>query len=311
MSFIDYIEEHCSAHPVSGGSQLLLDEDCPFCGGHGKIYVDQKKGIGICFRCSEGFGAVKFVSAREGVSKAKAIKLLGGSEDRYERIEEEEEAPSPDAPWYPPCVPLDGPGAAYMAERGFDGEFCRGLGLMLCNQNVKTPGPDGKVYWTSGRVIIFIRDQAGQIISWIGRDITGKSKIKYLFQPGFKAADHLYNIESVKHGGPLIVAEGVMDVWGWIRAGFTNVVATFGKKISKAQVAMISAMAPRAIYIAWDGDAMWEKCRFAEEYGHIFNVKIVRMGEEDADELDSGRLRDLYDGATGYSWEDKIISGLA
>jgi DNA primase len=307
MSFTDYIEERLSFQIVSGGSQFLLEEDCPFCGGHGKIYVDLKKEVGICFRCSQGFSGLKFVAAREGVSFAKAARLLGGESDRYESTHAEEED-APTTAWYPPCEPLSGAGLDYMIDRGFGLEFCDRMGLMYCSQNVKLP--DGKVYWTSGRVIVFIRNRLGEVVSWVGRDITGRSKIKYLFQPGFKASENLYGIENASPEEPLIVVEGVMDAWGWVKAGFGNVVATFGKKISNEQLAQVVALQPEAVYIAWDGDASWEKAQFAERYGHIFSVKIIEMKEKDADELEGEQLLELYSRAVDYSWENKIIAAL-
>lgn len=306
MSFVDYIETNLTASSVAGGSQLLIEDDCPFCGSYGKIYVDVKKEVGICFKCSKGFNAVSYVAAAEGVSRAKAWALIGGSEDRYIGLEEDEIEEEPEL-WYPPCEPLTMEAQTYMRDRGFSPGFCHKMQLMFCTQNVFA---GGKTHYTSNRIIIFIKNKEGEIVSWQARDITGKSKIKYLFQPGFKGAEHLYNIDRVTVGEPIIVVEGVMDAWGWIRAGYGNVVATFGKKISKQQLNLLVSLNPGVVYIAWDGDAGFEKARFAENYSHLFNIRMVGMGEKDADELTKEKLRSLYNEAACYNWNNSLLTML-
>ena len=131
-------------------------------------------------------------------------------------------------------------------------------------------------------------------------------------QPGADVGRHLYNIQAVKSGLPIIVAEGVMDVWGWLRAGFRNVVATFGKKVGEAQVEILHRLKPSTVYIAWDGDAEREKYAFAEKYGHLFDIRVVRMRRGvDADEMKPEEMAELLGAAEGYSWEARIASQLA
>lgn len=307
MSLIDYLETNCSFDSVSGGTQVLLDEDCPFCGSRGGIYIGVKKEIGICFKCSQGFNAISFVTAYESISRGQAIKLLNGSGDRYYRDEEEEMTEEPDL-WFPPCESFPDVALRYMEDRGFPYEFCLSVGLMFCSQNVQTK--DERIHYTNNRIIIPIKNRDGEIISWQGRDITCKSKIKYLFQPGFKGAEYLYNIDRIEPGKPIILVEGVMDAWGWIRAGFTNVLATWGKKISEQQMQQIHEMNPGTVYMAWDGDAWQERLKFVQQYGHLFDVLMVQMGARDADEMEMTELHELYGSATGHSWDNSIIDAL-
>lgn len=308
MDFIDYLETNFSTSRASGGSQIVVEDDCPFCGGPGgKMYVDVKKQVGIDFRCGRGFGPLSFVMAKEGITKAKAKQLLSGLSDRFTSdVDEDEEKNSG---WWPQCVMAEDSFDAvdYMACRGFDIEFCQSMGLMYCPTDTEV---DGKTYRTANRVIIPIYNREGEPIGWQGRDTTGSSFIKYLIQPGFNAGESLYNIHQVKEGSEVIVCEGVMDAWGWIRAGLKNVVATYGKKISDTQVAMLAGLRPSVVYIAWDGDAADKKYKFAEDYGHIFNIKIVNMGDKDADEMPGGSLRRLLADASSYSWEAKIMESI-
>jgi DNA primase len=308
MSFVDYLETNCSSERVSGGSQLLVSDDCPFCGSTGGLYVGVKKEIGICFKCSAGFSGIKFVAENEGCSRKEAARILGGIDDRYHGLDDEEDLTEPER-WFPPCTDLPEHAREYMTERGFSYEFCLSMGLMYADQNVQTK--DDKMHYTSNRVIIPVYDRAGNCFSWQGRDITGRSKIKYLIQPGFKAAEHLYNIQMIEKGKPVIVVEGVMDAWGWIKAGFTNVVATWGKKISLQQLVTLCSLQPGTVYMAWDGDALFERGAFAENHGHLFDIKMIQMGDQDADELEKEKLHSLYESAAGYDWKEKILVGLS
>ena len=96
-----------------------------------------------------------------------------------------------------------------------------------------------------------------------------------------------------------------------VRAGFTNVVATWGKKISQQQLIVLCSLRPGEIYMGWDGDALFERGAFAENYGHLFDVKILQMGKQDADEMTKEKLHSLYESAAGYNWREKILAGLA
>jgi len=305
VNFIDYLETNLSTSRVSGGSQVLINDDCPFCGGSGRMYVDVRKQVGICFKCGQGFGGIRFVMAHENVSKAKAAGILEGFDGRYVS-ERDEEEPKQEL-WWPQCEPLPVEAVAYLGERGFTLPFCQSMRFSFCSVDTVV---GGKAYRTANRVIIPIFDRRGNAVGWQGRDITGKSRIKYLLQPGFDAKSSLYNIQAIAEGVPVVVVEGVMDACGWIRSGYTNVVATWGKKISDEQLLMLFHLNPPIVYMAWDGDAADKKYEFAEKFGHLFDVRIVDMGEKDADELDGEGLKLLLKDASAYSWEMKIMSAL-
>jgi hypothetical protein len=195
-----------------------------------------------------------------------------------------------------------------MTSRGFDVPFCERFGLMQCNSNVKTK--DGTIHYTAGRIIIPIKDRLGNVVSWQGRDMTGISKIRYQIQPGFRVAESLYNIDQIVIGQPIILCEGVFDVWGWARAGFNNAVATWGKKISKEQLLMLCALKPGRVYMAWDEDAIAKRKEFAENCSHLFEIKMVQMGKSDADELTTEALADLLTRASDYDWSSELLSML-
>lgn len=309
MTFEDYLLEHFVCEKVSLGTQLLVHDDCPFCGAAGRLYVDRKKGVGICFKCSEGFGALKFIAAHHGVTRFQARAILEGSEQGIQPLEDE--AAELVLPvWFPPTVSVthSKEAVAYLSGRGIGQELVDRFGISYCEQNVQI---GDKVYWTSNRIIIPLFNAEGKAVGWQGRDLTGKSKIKYLFMPGFKGAENVFNIGAVQPGSYLIIAEGVFDVFGWVRAGITNSVGTFGKKISGQQVEMLAALEPEVVFIAWDTDAAARKFEFVERHGHRFKtVRMVELAGKDADELNKNALLTAISRARRYSWEEKILSAL-
>ncbi len=181
MRFEDYITEHFSVSRVSMGTQLLLKDECPFCGGAGRVYIGRKNESGICFKCQRGFGAISFIMANEGVTKPQAKAILSGHTVGYQDLEEDEDGPENDfSVWFPPTVPLhESPDAmAYLTGRGFGQDIIDRFGLTFCNTNVQI---DDKIYWTANRIIIPLFDAAGNAVGWQGRDITCKWKTKYTF----------------------------------------------------------------------------------------------------------------------------------
>jgi DNA primase len=306
MNFIDYLDERFKIRYVSGESQAVIEDDCPFCGGHGKMYVNTKTDLGICFKCSEGFNGIKFVMAHEKCSHAQAKKFLNPEEDYLAEEEEKKEATAD--LWFPPLTGMDGPGYDYMVSRGFSQNFCDEQGLAYCQSNIRL---EGRKFSTGKRVIIPIRNQAGEVVSWQGRDITGKNYIKYLFPPSFRGAEHLYGIDRIKPEAHIIMCEGVMDVWGWNRIGVNNVVGTFGKKVSEYQVLTMAAMKPTVLFVAWDSDAAWEKHKFVEQWGHKFKrVMLVDLNGKDADECSRDELVEGIKKAAPYNWAAKILGKL-
>lgn len=311
-SFIDYLDTNFSLEYVSSGNQVKIGGgSCPFCGEDRsdlRLYVNSETGLGQCFHCGEGFNPVKFVMKNEGCSYSKAIKILIGDDDAWSTGSSETVERVKETLRLPPMVRvLDCPPAAeYMLGRGVNGEAMEFFNVMFAVGDVEI---GGKTYKTSNRVIIPIYDLSCKVISWQGRDITGKSSIRYLFPAGFEGAEYVFNAQAIpKNPKYLIICEGVFDAFGWWCAGFKNVVCTFGKKISEHQFDIIRYINPDIIFIAWDDDATINKYEFVEKYGHIYSIKIVNMGGKDADEMSVRELSNAISSSRTYDWSDKILS---
>lgn len=78
-----------------------------------------------------------------------------------------------------------------------------------------------------------------QVVNWQCRDITEKSKLKYIAQSLDKAMlnnkEVLYGLEQAPTNETCLIVEGVTDVW---RLG-PGAIATFGIKYTRAQVALL------------------------------------------------------------------------
>lgn len=309
MAFINYLEEHFTIKYVSGGRQVQVLGECPFCGASDKIYVNPKKEVGICFKCGDegGFNAVKFVMAHADCEYEQAKRILEGGEDDW--VRKDEVVDDLDGDWFPRVEPVAGRALQYLRDRGITNELIRHFGLCYCSTNTKV---GDRVFYTRGRIIIPIFDASRRVVSWQGRAISKKAKIRYLFPISFKASEYLFNIHGVPQDPKyLIIAEGAFDVFGWWRAGFKNVVGTFGKKISEAQIDMVRIINPQVVFIAWDGDARYEKYKFVEDYGYCLpKVKIINLGLYDADELSTEQLIEAVKTSKSYNWEDKILGSI-
>jgi len=314
VSFRDYVDERYTIRDLATGQAQLIGA-CPFCGKEKsdlRLYMHFGRGLGYCHHCSQGFSAASFIAASEGCTYSKALEILAGDDtsDPYIRHEERKKIDSRGIYW-PLIEPIIGTvGWEYMAGRGMGTDVIDHFNLMYCPADtvVEDESYDTITYYTGHRIFIPIYDHEGCLASWQGRDVTGRGIPKYLFPPGYKGAESLYNIHNIpSKASYVIISEGVFDVWGWWRGGFKNAVGTFGKKISTDQVEMIKAKNPGAVFIAWDADAKKEIYDFVRAYRHCFEIRIVDMGGKDADELKRKGLRDLIRTSQPYNWSAHVL----
>ncbi len=138
---------------------------------------------------------------------------------------------------------------AYVRQRGLKEETAKTFGAGFF------PGRGSM----SGRVVIPISNERGELVAYAGRSIDG-SEPKYKLPSGFKKSEVLFNLHRVLahareagHGTNLvIVVEGFFDCMKVHQAGFPNVVALMGSSISKAQEKLLCAFKQMMLFL--DGD---------------------------------------------------------
>ncbi|NYS25175.1 DNA primase [Rhodobacteraceae bacterium 2376] len=166
-----------------------------------------------------------------------------------------------------------------------------------------------------GRIIFPIRDLRDRCIAFGGRALSANARAKYLNSPETELFDKgrsLYNAASAraamsKGPGPLIVAEGYMDVIALSVAGFGAAVAPLGTAITEDQLRLLWRLSPEPV-VALDGDkaglrAAWRLIDVALPLiGPEQSLRFVMLPEgQDPDDLlragGAGAMRNLLDGA--------------
>ena len=167
-----------------------------------------------------------------------------------------------------PYGKLNEQGKAYLTKRKFDPEY------LEREWGIRQTGPvsllDGISY--GNRILIPIRWNR-KTVSFQTRDITSKSDRKYLACPMRREVMHHKNIVYGKQAGwleePLIVVEGVTDVW---RLG-KHAVATFGTSFKMEQVLLLSKIAEKFV-ILFDGEP------HAQEQAKKLAIKLKVLGKK-------------------------------
>ncbi len=142
---------------------------------------------------------------------------------------------------------------AVLARAGIDARQMEEAGLLRPDEN----GPARELYWQ--RVTYPIRDRRGRTISFGGRTL-GDAKPKYINGPEtrlFQKKHTLYALDLAREGvrrGPLVVAEGYMDVIALHQAGFGGAVAPLGTALGAEQLEALWRLSPMPT-LCFDGDA--------------------------------------------------------
>ncbi len=123
------------------------------------------------------------------------------------------------------------------------------------------------------RIIIPIYSE-GNLISWIGRDITGKAELRYVTPTGSQHKKFLYGTPA---GDVAIVVEGIFDKW---KMG-DEAVALFGTGFTRDQILLLNKF--KKVYIMLDADAK----KTAEKLALSLLVKseIIQLDKGDPGDL--------------------------
>ena len=116
------------------------------------------------------------------------------------------------------------------------------------------------------RLMFPIWDESGRVIAFGGRALEGgevaNSDAKYINSPESELfhksnilfAWHLARPEVSKRDG-VIITEGYMDAIALHEGGFPNTVATLGTALTANHVALLKRMAPKTVWLCFDGDS--------------------------------------------------------
>jgi len=152
-----------------------------------------------------------------------------------------------------------------------------------------------------------IHNEDGELVAYAGRRLKpqeAKTYGKYKLPKGFHKQLVLYNLHRAKaeiaeHG--LILVEGFFAVLKLYEAGFKNVVACMGTELSIEQITLIERIAPKDIYILFDGDDAGREGAFdiANRLASVVPVHLADLPDGlGPDDLSPEHLAWLIDGLT-------------
>lgn len=320
----------------SRGRQFNIKE-CPACGGTGwKVYLSEDTGYGNCFHgsCGVTFNLWTFAAAHLGTQDAPAIGQLFDEIAKTGGWKPKRRAPKPVAKVFdgdlklPMSVAAGKAGIPYLNGRGVPVRYQEEFHLRWCKDGAfaynKEDGTPSKMPF-SGRIIIPIYDLDGQLVTFQGRDIEGKSDRKYLFPPRLPStARFLYNGHRALAEGwsHIVMGEGAPDVWAIQQAidedrTFTGMGATgsFGKKLTldhtpglETQLQALLRLKTNGlkfITILWDGEAeaLKSACKAAAKLtrlGFTARIGFLPKGKDPA-EVAPATVRKAIESALPYS----------
>lgn len=326
--FLDYEGVKYKRTYGSSGTQLNIRE-CPRCGGSAwKVYLNAENGLGNCFHGScvgeAGFNIFSFAmnlwgtSVRDTVEKLKiyaadqgwVAKRITSKEVDMTTIEVE----------LPESIklPVEGRTLKYLAERGISPEITEYFNLRYCKQGVFVYyDEEGNRRWQNydSRLIIPIFNLDGELVTFQGRDTTGKKEKKYLFPPGLSGtARFLYNGNNSLGCEEVVVGEGAFDVMATKIAMDEDVnlrrigqIGTFGKKLSCGShtgndqlgaFVTLKKCGLKRVVMMWDGEssalvAAIDACKELKGIGLSCKIAILPPNK-DPNEVPAEVVRNAY-----------------
>jgi len=316
--------------PTRGSRGMQLNvKTCPTCGNSKwKVYLNQASGLGNCFAGDhppgENFSKWNFIKAhlgnppaRQVVEHIKQFALEAGWRPARTQSVAVENKPST---WeLPPsyALPVHGKNAAYLENRGINGELAKYFHMRLCVRGFFRIKPGPNEDWLfqdySNRIILPVYDLDGTLVTFQGRDILGTQEPKYLFPPALPGSGtFLYNGLNVIDTKRIVAGEGVFDVAA-IKIAFDQdpalrdvvPIGTFGKHLSDApensQMTRLMELRKRGveeITFMWDGEV--EATDAAIEAGDLcrqlgFRVRIGMLPPlKDPNEVAPQVTRDAF-----------------
>jgi hypothetical protein len=295
---------------VGGGSEWVLP--CPGCGKN-NLCVNTRRRLWHCWSCEQyvvdvegkrrpvrgAGGLVKLVQLLDRVDRAQAIaKIEAGSIYSYRdmvRLPEDDlhqqymgairvaDPVDPPEGWQPITEVLP-----FMAQRQITLEDARLFGLGWCDRG-RYRGRLIFPVWEDRRLLYF----QGRAM-WA--PTPGQRYLKSLNPPtGDRHAvssELLMNLDQAKFYPRVAIVEGPTDL---VRTG-PDAVATFGKRLTDAQIGRLIRAGVRAVDLMWDADAVPEMRAAARRLTGLFDLRVVVLpsgdpGDFPRDYLTRARMR--------------------
>ena len=290
IEYRDHGHKHCRA----GWVQI----ECPFCSGNAGFHlgycIDSRSkfaGAFVCWRCG-GHQSSKVLKEilQKPIPQIKEIlrqyRLSGGSgpsiDAQIKLVKSSFKYPS-------------GTGAMqyhhrkYLLKRKFDPDYIEKEWGILGTGPISSlsigRGKEQKIIDYSNRIIIPI-EWDGKVVSFQGRHITERHKMKYLACPEER---EIINLKTIYYGRSegkrAVIVEGVTDVW---RLGF-GALSLFGIKYTLAQVKLLSKF--EMLFILFDPEDQAQEQ--AKKLETALNFRGVKTKILDGFGTDPGKMKQV------------------
>jgi DNA primase len=250
--------------------------------------VDQSNHLGInlqskvfsCFKCAEKGNAIKLIQTIDGCNVKTAFNTIREySGDAF--IPREKHYQSKVKFPLGTSKNFSTQHLSFLENRRYEAQ------TVIKQYDLYTTGPVGD-YKHRLLIPIFIKNR---IVSFVGRDITNQSKIKYKNsseQYSIKDVKQcLYNMDSIIRDKAVVV-EGIFDAW---RIG-NGAVATFGTKYTREQLRLLKGL--KQVFVMYDEDASAISEKLAYDLtAFVPQVEVLKLSEGDPDNLTDDDVKAL------------------
>jgi DNA primase len=189
----------------------------------------------------------------------------------------------------------------------FSNPYLKSRGFVFDDYDYFPVGTAGRLNYRFNDYVIFPILDEGDIVGYVARHTWSKQEIDKHNRIAKKKSDYpilrfrnstendfvklLYNYDSVIPGETeiVIIVEGIFDVIALTRKldlydnNRVVIVATFGKKISQAQIYKLQSKGVLTIVIGYDGDAVEATKKITKELTPYFNVFIADIPNPNKD----------------------------
>lgn len=263
--------------------QGWVNTDCPFCKGKdGHLGIHINSGAVKCWKCGK-HSQLDVIKALLGYDYGMAKEIQEEYSERSRSHAKDETKQHRDSRnnvcEYPTgTTNLTERHKAYLESRNFDPEKLEKLWRLKGTEHL------GKYKFRIIAPIMF----NGVMVSYQGRDITGKSDLRYKAckqeNEIIPHQDMVYGIDHVKKGGSCVLVEGIFDVF---RLGYGSV-SCFGTSFTLSQVNLLASYVNRC-FVLFDADDD-NAINMAEQIAVLLSARGVEVELLELDEGDPAEL---------------------
>jgi hypothetical protein len=273
-----YVNQTFDLVKEASGDELRVDcfspNGCADSDTKQHLWINAEKKVWICYKC--GYGDHKqqpgtgwlprFIADAEAISVRAVIERLTGEVhptsdealgdmladlfDEQEKPRKEKEIKEMRLPGsFRPCTD-----SAYAKSRGISSSMLEKHDARFCAQSQLT------ARWNR-RLIFPVYDREGELRSAVGRSVENKNP-RWVVWPKSDIQGLLWPLGYWQQGqwvpngnGHIVLVEGVIDALAVEEVTGHCALATFGKKLSARQVALLQELQPREVTLAWDYEA--------------------------------------------------------